>query len=86
MLTKAGLACTSTMSSKDLKQLEQRLVYLNALENSNKKSITELGKTMSIFPLVPRLAKMYVSLIKIGPFFPFSLFGFLSFTMPKLPF
>ncbi|KAG0282139.1 putative ATP-dependent RNA helicase DHR1 [Linnemannia gamsii] len=46
------------MSSKDLKQLEQRLVYLNALENSNKKSITELGKTMSIFPLVPRLAKM----------------------------
>ncbi|KAF9906091.1 putative ATP-dependent RNA helicase DHR1 [Linnemannia zychae] len=42
----------------DLKQSEQRLVYLNALENSNKKSITELGKTMSIFPLVPRLAKM----------------------------
>ena len=42
----------------DLKQAEQRLVYLNALENSNKKSITELGKTMSIFPLVPRLAKM----------------------------
>ncbi|KAG0050604.1 putative ATP-dependent RNA helicase DHR1 [Gryganskiella cystojenkinii] len=43
---------------QDLKQAEQRLVYLNALENSNKKSITELGKTMSIFPLVPRLAKM----------------------------
>ncbi|KAG0081845.1 putative ATP-dependent RNA helicase DHR1 [Linnemannia elongata] len=43
---------------EDLKQSEQRLVYLNALENSNKKSITELGKTMSIFPLVPRLAKM----------------------------
>ncbi|KAF9929296.1 putative ATP-dependent RNA helicase DHR1 [Linnemannia zychae] len=42
----------------DLKQSEQRLVYLNALENSNKRSITELGKTMSIFPLVPRLAKM----------------------------
>ncbi|KAF9945242.1 putative ATP-dependent RNA helicase DHR1, partial [Mortierella alpina] len=42
----------------DLKQSEQRLVYLNALDNSNKKSITELGKTMSIFPLVPRLAKM----------------------------
>ncbi|KAF9092899.1 putative ATP-dependent RNA helicase DHR1 [Mortierella sp. AD031] len=42
----------------DLKQSEQRLVYLNALENSNKKSITELGKTMSIFPLIPRLAKM----------------------------
>ncbi|KAG0261717.1 putative ATP-dependent RNA helicase DHR1 [Mortierella polycephala] len=43
---------------EDLKKSEQRLVYLNALENSNKKSITELGKTMSIFPLVPRLAKM----------------------------
>ncbi|KAG0213330.1 putative ATP-dependent RNA helicase DHR1 [Mortierella sp. GBA30] len=43
---------------EDLKQSEQRLVYLNALDNSNKKSITELGKTMSIFPLVPRLAKM----------------------------
>ncbi|KAF9357631.1 putative ATP-dependent RNA helicase DHR1, partial [Mortierella sp. NVP85] len=43
---------------EDLKQSERRLVYLNALENSNKKSITELGKTMSIFPLVPRLAKM----------------------------
>ncbi|KAG0306602.1 putative ATP-dependent RNA helicase DHR1 [Dissophora globulifera] len=43
---------------EDLRQSEQRLVYLNALENSNKKSITELGKTMSIFPLVPRLAKM----------------------------
>jgi ATP-dependent RNA helicase DHX37/DHR1 len=43
---------------EDLKQSERRLVYLNALENSNKKSITDLGKTMSIFPLVPRLAKM----------------------------
>ncbi|KAG0222579.1 P-loop containing nucleoside triphosphate hydrolase protein [Mortierella sp. GBAus27b] len=43
---------------EDLKQSEQRLVYLNALENSNKKGITELGKTMSIFPLIPRLAKM----------------------------
>ncbi|KAI1321217.1 putative ATP-dependent RNA helicase DHR1 [Mortierella claussenii] len=43
---------------EDLRKSEQRLVYLNALENSNKKSITELGKTMSIFPLVPRLAKM----------------------------
>ncbi|KAF9106299.1 putative ATP-dependent RNA helicase DHR1 [Mortierella sp. AM989] len=42
----------------DLRQSEQRLVYLNALENTNKKSITELGKTMSIFPLLPRLAKM----------------------------
>ncbi|KAG0343962.1 putative ATP-dependent RNA helicase DHR1 [Podila humilis] len=42
----------------DLKQSEKRLVYLNALENTSKKSITELGKTMSIFPLVPRLAKM----------------------------
>ncbi|KAF9438878.1 putative ATP-dependent RNA helicase DHR1 [Entomortierella beljakovae] len=43
---------------EDLRKSEQRLVYLNALDNSNKKSITELGKTMSIFPLVPRLAKM----------------------------
>ncbi|KAF9583171.1 putative ATP-dependent RNA helicase DHR1 [Lunasporangiospora selenospora] len=43
---------------EDLKQAEQRLIFLNALENSNKKSVTELGKTMSIFPLVPRLAKM----------------------------
>ncbi|ORZ08054.1 P-loop containing nucleoside triphosphate hydrolase protein [Lobosporangium transversale] len=43
---------------EDLRQSEQRLIYLNALENTNKKSITELGKTMSIFPLVPRLAKM----------------------------
>ncbi|KAG0367263.1 putative ATP-dependent RNA helicase DHR1 [Gamsiella multidivaricata] len=43
---------------EDLRQSEQRLVYLNALENTNKKSITELGKTMSIFPLLPRLAKM----------------------------
>ncbi|KAF9406321.1 putative ATP-dependent RNA helicase DHR1, partial [Podila epigama] len=42
----------------DLKQSEQRLVFLNALDNTSKKSITELGKTMSIFPLVPRLAKM----------------------------
>ncbi|KAG0004420.1 putative ATP-dependent RNA helicase DHR1 [Modicella reniformis] len=43
---------------EDLRQSEQRLVYLNVLENSNKKSITELGKAISIFPLVPRLAKM----------------------------
>ncbi|KAF9975435.1 putative ATP-dependent RNA helicase DHR1 [Actinomortierella ambigua] len=43
---------------EDLKRAEQRLVYLNALDKAGKKSITELGKTMSIFPLTPRLAKM----------------------------
>ncbi|KAG0232160.1 putative ATP-dependent RNA helicase DHR1 [Actinomortierella wolfii] len=43
---------------EDLKRAESRLVYLNALDKGNKKSITELGKTMSIFPLTPRLAKM----------------------------
>ncbi|KAF9158748.1 putative ATP-dependent RNA helicase DHR1 [Actinomortierella ambigua] len=42
----------------DLKRAEHRLIYLNALDKAGKKSVTELGKTMSIFPLTPRLAKM----------------------------
>ncbi|KAL1923687.1 uncharacterized protein VTP21DRAFT_8667 [Calcarisporiella thermophila] len=40
-----------------LKKAEQLLVYLSALESDSKR-ITEVGRTMSMFPLAPRFSKM----------------------------